>query len=77
MSTDRAFDLSRNKISGQLSAAMFRKMEASTMDFSGNFLVGSIPKLSPKLGYLELSLNNLSGPLPSDLKDRSRRPEGG
>lgn len=59
-------DLSRNKINGKLSPAMFGKMEASTMDFSGNFLVGSIPKLSPKLGSLDLSLNNLSGPLPSD-----------
>ncbi|KAF8696812.1 hypothetical protein HU200_036450 [Digitaria exilis] len=58
--------LSRNQISGRLSPAMFGKMEAGTMDFSGNYLVGSIPKLSPKLEYLNLSRNNFSGPLPSD-----------
>ena len=61
-----SLDLSRNKISGPLSPAMFGKMEASTMYFSGNFLVGSIPKLSLKLGSLDLSLNNLSRLLPSD-----------
>ncbi|TVU34443.1 hypothetical protein EJB05_16275, partial [Eragrostis curvula] len=58
--------LSRNQISGMLSPTMFRKMEAETMDFGDNLLVGSMPKLPRKLKSLDLSKNNISGSLPTD-----------
>ncbi|TVU34453.1 hypothetical protein EJB05_16286, partial [Eragrostis curvula] len=58
--------LSRNQISGMLSPPMFRKMEAETIDFSDNLLVGSMTKLPRKLKSLDFSRNNLSWSLPSD-----------
>ncbi|TVU34454.1 hypothetical protein EJB05_16287, partial [Eragrostis curvula] len=63
--------LSRNQISGMLSPTMFSKMEAQTMDFSDNLLVGSMPKLPTNLESLDLSKNNLSGPLPTDFGNSS------
>lgn len=56
--------LSRNQISGMLSSTMFTKMAAQTMDFSDTLLVGPMPKLPSDLESLDLSKNNLSGPLP-------------
>ncbi|RCV26070.1 hypothetical protein SETIT_5G215900v2, partial [Setaria italica] len=59
--------LSQNQMSGMLSPTMFRKMEAETMDFSENYLAGSLPKLPENLRSLDLSRNNLSGLLPSEI----------
>uniref|UniRef100_A0A0E0FP81 non-specific serine/threonine protein kinase n=1 Tax=Oryza nivara TaxID=4536 RepID=A0A0E0FP81_ORYNI len=59
--------LSNNQISGMLPPRMFRRMEAETMDFSNNILVGPMPELPRNLWSLDLSRNNLSGPLSSYL----------
>ncbi|XBH96053.1 hypothetical protein VPH35_086522 [Triticum aestivum] len=74
----RALDLSGNQIVGRL-PANFRfggkilnfcyvpQQEPVMLDISSNQLVGPIPELSKNLIYLDLSRNNLSGSLPSNI----------
>ncbi|CAM0953544.1 unnamed protein product [Alopecurus aequalis] len=46
---------------------LFGGMQLETLDISSNQLVGPIPTLPKNLSYLNLSGNNLSGALPSDI----------
>uniref|UniRef100_A0A0E0I0B6 non-specific serine/threonine protein kinase n=1 Tax=Oryza nivara TaxID=4536 RepID=A0A0E0I0B6_ORYNI len=65
-SNTRYFVLSGNQISGVLPAMMNEKMVAEVRDFSNNLLEGQLQKVPENLTYLDLSKNNLSGPLPLD-----------
>ncbi|KAM0928068.1 hypothetical protein ACQ4PT_002252 [Festuca glaucescens] len=68
MYTVQVLDLSENKIVGRLPTFfLFGGMEAAILDISSNELVGPIPTLPNNLYYLDLSRNNLSGVLPSDI----------
>ncbi|XP_040247054.1 receptor-like protein EIX2 [Aegilops tauschii subsp. strangulata] len=61
-------DLSENQIFGMLPTFfLFGGMEAVISDISSNQLVGPIPTLPVNLTLLDLSGNNLSGALPSDI----------
>ncbi|KAL6882049.1 hypothetical protein ACP4OV_011521 [Aristida adscensionis] len=59
-------NLDENQIARMLPTTLFQEMEAESIDFSDNLLVGPMPKLPRKLVSLDISRNNLSGPLPSD-----------
>uniref|UniRef100_A0ACD5XAH5 Uncharacterized protein n=1 Tax=Avena sativa TaxID=4498 RepID=A0ACD5XAH5_AVESA len=64
----RVLDLSENQIVGSLPTFfLFGGLEAVILDISSNHLVGPIPTLPKNLAYLDLSGNNLSGTLPSDI----------
>ncbi|CAM0877414.1 unnamed protein product [Alopecurus aequalis] len=68
MSGARVLDLSENEIFGSLPTYfLFGDLEAVILDISSNQLVGPIPTLPKNLAYLDLSGNNLSGILPSDI----------
>jgi Leucine-rich repeat (LRR) protein len=68
MYTVQVLDLSENKIVGRLPTSfLFNYMQGFILDISSNQLVGPIPTLPPSLAYLDLSGNNLSGVLPSDI----------
>uniref|UniRef100_A0A8R7QMU5 LRR receptor-like serine/threonine-protein kinase GSO1 n=1 Tax=Triticum urartu TaxID=4572 RepID=A0A8R7QMU5_TRIUA len=58
-------NIRNNQITGILLSTM-EFMRAEVMDFSSNQLGGSIPKLPINITYLDLSRNNLVGPLPLD-----------
>jgi Leucine-rich repeat (LRR) protein len=58
-------NIRNNQITGVLPSTM-EFMRAVAMDFSSNQLGGSIPKLPINLTYLDLSRNNVVGPLPLD-----------
>ncbi|VAI24251.1 unnamed protein product [Triticum turgidum subsp. durum] len=64
----QVLDLSENQIFGMLPTYfLFGGMEAVILDISANQLVGPIPTLPMNLRLLDLSGNNLSGALPSDI----------
>ncbi|XBH60264.1 hypothetical protein VPH35_114886 [Triticum aestivum] len=58
-------NIQNNQITGVLPSTM-EFMRAEAMDFSSNQLGGTIPKLPINLTYLDLSRNNVVGPLPLD-----------
>ncbi|KAM3317360.1 hypothetical protein ACQJBY_035164 [Aegilops geniculata] len=58
-------NIQNNQITGVLPSTM-EFMSAQEMDFSSNHLGGPIPKLPINLTYLDLSRNNVVGPLPLD-----------
>jgi Leucine-rich repeat (LRR) protein len=60
-----ALNVRNNQITGVLPSTM-EFMSAEVMDFSSNQLGGPIPKLPINLTLLDLSRNNVVGPLPSD-----------
>ncbi|WVZ69829.1 hypothetical protein U9M48_018555 [Paspalum notatum var. saurae] len=61
-------DFSRNRLFGTLPTYfVFGSLQVSSLDISSNLIVGPIPKLPDNLFYLDLSGNNLSGTLPSDI----------
>lgn len=61
-------DFSRNQLFGTLPTYfVFGSLQVSSLDISSNLIVGPIPKLPDNLFYLDLSGNNLSGTLPSDI----------
>ncbi|KAL6850274.1 hypothetical protein ACP4OV_020901 [Aristida adscensionis] len=61
----RVLDLSRNKLVGRLPT--YFPFSLDILDISSNQLVGPIPERLNNLVYLDLSGNNLSGTLPSDI----------
>ncbi|XP_044949609.1 receptor-like protein EIX2 [Hordeum vulgare subsp. vulgare] len=64
----KILDLSENRIVGRLPTfSLFGRLGASLLDISSNQLVGPIPTLPKSLLYLDLSGNNLSGELLSDI----------
>ena len=64
-SSARFLNIRDNQIKGVLPSTM-QSMHAQEMDFSSNQLGGPIPKLPFNLMGLDLSRNNIVGPLPSD-----------
>uniref|UniRef100_A0ACD5Z935 Uncharacterized protein n=1 Tax=Avena sativa TaxID=4498 RepID=A0ACD5Z935_AVESA len=60
-----ALNIRNNQITGVLPSTM-EFMSGEVMDFSSNQLGGPIPKLPINLTLLDLSRNNVVGPLPSD-----------
>ncbi|PRP86412.1 leucine-rich repeat receptor protein kinase EXS-like [Planoprotostelium fungivorum] len=59
-------DLSNNLFSGTLSGALSQLKQLTYLDLSGNEFIGDIPPIySPNLKTIDVSNNQLTGPLPS------------
>ncbi|KAM6586406.1 hypothetical protein CsatA_009011 [Cannabis sativa] len=68
------FDLSSNKLSGEIPEQLTSLDALQSLNLSGNYLSGSIPKKIDSMTYLEsldLSRNHLSGHIPTSLSSLS------
>ncbi|KAI3773420.1 hypothetical protein L1987_47947 [Smallanthus sonchifolius] len=63
--------LRNNSFDGSIRMPEFRNLHFTEMDASGNHIIGTIPgntgRLFPSLSFLNLSMNSLSGSMPSSI----------